>query len=109
MTDFLDIPVDGTGGSVRLLVYPQSSNAKVFEEEEPYAGESRWQLVEGSSYAYEFIGGRYQFERENEIVRFHPNRDKHPSRSKGQPLCPTLPANDQTVDFKLTKDIQEEI
>ena len=71
---------------MRLLIYPQSAKAKVFEEREPYAGESRWQLMEGCTYAYEFVsfetaqtsaGRRYQIERENEIVRFHPNRTNH--------------------------------
>ena len=86
MLEHLEIPVEGKCNSLRLLIYPQSSKAKVFEEREPYAGESRWQLMEGCTYAYEFVpfetaqtstGCRYQFERENEIVRFHPNRISH--------------------------------
>ena len=52
MADYLDIPIKGKQGSVRLLVYPQSSNAKVFDEVEPQDGESRWQLVEGEEYEY---------------------------------------------------------
>ena len=83
MLEYLEIPVAGKHGSVKLVVYPQSSKAKVFEEQEPQAGESRWQLVEGCTYTYEFVdeygGGRYQFERENEIVRFHPNKIHHGS------------------------------
>ena len=47
------------------------------------AGESQWQLVEGCTYTYEFVdehgGCHYQFERENEIVRFHPNKMHHAS------------------------------
>ena len=78
---YLEIPVAGKQGSVKLVVYPQSSKAKVFDEQEPMAGESRWQLVEGCTYTYEFVdehgGCRYQFERENEIVRFHPNMIHH--------------------------------
>ena len=86
MAEYLEIPVEGKCSGLRLLIYPQSSKAKVFEEREPYAGESRWQLMEGCTYAYEFVssetaqtstGCRYQFERENEIVRFHPNRTNH--------------------------------
>ena len=46
MLDHLDISIIGKHGSVKLLVYPQSSNAKVFEEVDPQDGESRWQLVE---------------------------------------------------------------
>ena len=84
--EHLEIPVEGKCCGLRLLIYPQSAKAKVFEEREPYAGESRWQLMEGCTYAYEFVpfetaqtstGCRYQFERENEIVRFHPNKTSH--------------------------------
>ncbi len=77
MADYLEIPVKTTTGDVKLLVYPQSSKAEVFEESEVSPGESRWQLVEGCTYAYEFIGEGYQFETENEIVRFHPNKNHH--------------------------------
>lgn len=67
MADYLDIPITGKHGSVRLLVYPQSSNAKVFDEIEPQDGESRWQLVEGEEYEYAFEGN-YHF-KEHELVR----------------------------------------
>ncbi len=81
--EHLVIPVSGKNGSLKLLVYPQSAKAKVFEESEPYAGEARYQLIEGNTYTYEFIDElgcyRCQFERQTEIVRFHPNKDKHAS------------------------------
>lgn len=77
--EYLEIPVEGRCCGISLVVYPLNSKAKVFEEREPLAGESRWQLVEGGTYAYEFVGGRCQFDRENEIVRFHPNRVSHAS------------------------------
>jgi len=86
MLEHLEIPVGGKCSGLRLLIYPQSAKAKVFEEREPYAGESRWQLMEGCTYTYEFVpfetaqtstGCRYQFDRENEIVRFHPNKTNH--------------------------------
>ena len=68
----LEIPIIGKASDVKLVIYPQSSKAKVFKEDEPYAGESRYQLVEGNTYTYEFVGEsgdrRCQFERENEIV-----------------------------------------
>ena len=51
MAEYLEIPVEGRCSGVRLLVYPQNSKAKVFEEREPLAGESRWQLVEGGDTA----------------------------------------------------------
>ena len=82
MLDHLEIPVEGKVWGVSLVVYPQSSKAKVYEESEPYVGESKYQLVEGCTYTYEFVGEagdcRCQFERENEIVRFHPNNTHHP-------------------------------
>jgi predicted component of viral defense system (DUF524 family) len=77
IADHLEIPVEGRCNGVKLVVYPQSPKAKVFEEQELLAGESRWQLVEGGTYTYEFVGGRCQFDRESKIVRFHPNRVSH--------------------------------
>ena len=81
MLDHLEIPIIGKASNVKLVVYPQSSKAKVFKEDKPYAGESRYQLVEGCTYTYEFVGEssshRCQFERENEIVQFHRNTTSH--------------------------------
>ncbi len=81
MLEYLEIPVVGKVCGLTLIVYPQSSNAKVFEESEPYAGESRYQLLEGCTYAYEFVnrhdGKSYQFETQNEIVKYHPNKSLH--------------------------------
>ena len=83
MAEYLDIPVEGKCCGLRLIVYPQSSKAKVFEEREPQPGESRWQLLEGCTYAYEFVGAkencRCQFEKQNDIIRFHPNKVHHAS------------------------------
>ena len=76
MADHLDIPIEGKHNSVRLLVYPQSMNAKVFDEVEPQDGESRWQLVEGEEYEYVFEGDYYF--KEHELVR--PSKS---SRSRG--------------------------
>ena len=67
MSDRLEIPITGKANNVKLLVYPQSSNAKVFDEVEPQDGESRWQLVEGEEYEYAFEGD-YHF-KEHELVR----------------------------------------
>ena len=81
MSDHLEIPVTGESNNIKLVVYPQSSKAKVFEESKPCAGESKYQLIEGCTYTYEFIDGnevyKCQFESENEIVRFHRNTDNH--------------------------------
>ena len=83
MAEYLNISVEGKHSGLKLIVYPQSSKAKVFEEREPLPGESRWQLVEGCTYAYEFVDEkedcRYQFAQENEMVKFHPNRTHHAS------------------------------
>lgn len=80
---YLEIPFSGKYGDLSLQVFPQSSNAKVFEDSEPYAGESKYQLVEGCTYTYEFVDPNqhydYQFEKQDEIVRYHPNTDSHGS------------------------------
>jgi len=49
MSEYLNISVKGKHSGLRLIVYPQSSKAMVFEEREPLPGESRWHLVEGCS------------------------------------------------------------
>ena len=66
MAEPLEILVN-KAGDIKLRVYPQSSNAKVFDEVEPQDGESRWQLVEGEEYEYAFEGN-YHF-KEHELVR----------------------------------------
>ena len=66
MSDRLEIPIIGKANNGKLLVYPQSSNAKVFDEVEPQDGESRWQLVEGEEYEYEFSDNKYRF-KEHEL------------------------------------------
>lgn len=80
--DRLEIPIIGDFGEIKLCIYPGSSNALLFEEEDAVDyGESRWQLQEGCTYEYELVnsnGRIYQFANEDEIVRFshsprHPN------------------------------------
>ena len=70
----LEIPILSNYGEIKLYVYPASSNAMLFEEEDAVDyGESRWQLQEGCTYEYELIsedGHTYQFLTENEIVHF---------------------------------------
>ena len=67
MIEYLEIPIDGRPDRVMLRVYPVSSKAQVFEENDLSSGESRWQLVEGEEYEYEFEGN-YRF-KEHELVR----------------------------------------
>ena len=54
MGDYLEIPVANRRNGLTLIVYPQSSKAKVFEENDPSFGESRWQLVEGEETEAEY-------------------------------------------------------
>lgn len=68
MSDHLEIPITGKTRDVKLVVYPQSSKAKVFEETDLSSGESRWQLVEGEEYEYEFSESAYSFN-EHELIR----------------------------------------
>ena len=69
----LKIPINKPEG-IKLIIYPLSSNAKVFEvEQADDLGEARWQLVEGEDYEYEFQGEHgpavgYYF-KEHELVR----------------------------------------
>ena len=73
MTKPIEIPFN-TAGDIKLLVYPSSSNAKVFEDEQAAEmGEARWQLVEGEEYEYAFEGD-YHF-KEHELVR--PSKSSH--------------------------------
>ena len=54
MGDYLEIPVANRRNGLTLIVYPQSSKAKVFEENDPSFGESRWKLVEGEETEAEY-------------------------------------------------------
>ena len=80
--DKLEIPITGNFGTITLCIYPASSNAMLFEEEDAVDfGESRWQLQEGCIYEYKIVannGGTYQLSREDEIVSF-----SHSSQSAG--------------------------
>lgn len=73
MTKPLKISIDVVH-EVMLRVYPSSSNAQVLDEVDPQDGESRWQLVEGEDYEYEFSDNRFRF-KEHELVR--PSKSSH--------------------------------
>lgn len=81
--DHLEIDIEGRKGIAKLFIYPQTSNAKLFEDDEQLFGKAKYQLVEGNTYVYEFSGPNeqthLQFEKEDEIVSFHPNKDTHKS------------------------------
>ena len=67
MADYREIPVESGRNGLTVIVYPQSSNARIFEENDLSSGESRWQLVEGEEYEYEFTPNGYSF-KEHELV-----------------------------------------
>ena len=52
--DHLEIEIEGRKGAVKLFIYPQTSNAKLFEDNEQLYGKAKHQLVEGNTYVYEF-------------------------------------------------------
>lgn len=106
----LEIPITGNFGEIKLWIYPTSSNARLFEEEDAVDyGESRWQLLEGCSYEYELVsdnGNIYQFLEENEIVRFshsprHPNTGTLKTGIYVGSL--TLPIKDIELDCEIAK------
>lgn len=57
----LEIPINGRRGVVTLYVYPQSSNAKLFEDDAPYSDKVKYHLMEGCIYTYEFVCADEQF------------------------------------------------
>lgn len=106
----LEIPITGNFGEIKLWIYPASSNARLFEEEDAVDyGESRWQLLEGCSYEYELVSDNeniYQFLEENEIVRFshsprHPNTGTLKTGIYVGSL--TLPIRDIELDCEIAK------
>lgn len=115
--EYLEIPVEGNVSDLKLIIFPQSSKAKVYEESEPYAGESRYQLLEGCTYTYEFSNVanncRCQFEKQNEIVRFHPNKTHHASEGTlttgiyvGHLTLQTINVDSKELVGKVSLDIQ---
>ena len=52
--DYLEIEIEGRKGTVKLFIHPQTSNAKLFEDNEQLYGKAKHQLVEGNTYVYEF-------------------------------------------------------
>ncbi len=72
--DSLSIPiVSSQYGTVTLNIVSSSPKAKMYYEDEVSNGVSAYQLVEGATYQYEFVGSEshvFQFCEENEIVHF---------------------------------------
>ena len=71
--DSLSIHVNVPFGTATLNVVGSSNNAVLGVNDEAPNGVSAYQLQEGAIYQYEFVsdnGHLYQFEKENEIIRF---------------------------------------
>ena len=69
-----EIPISGKCGNVILEIYPESSTAKLYEQDSSSINASRFHLVEGCSYTYECTsndGNTYQLEVINEIITHH--------------------------------------
>ena len=71
---YLEILVNGKCGEVKLYMYPESSTAKLYEEDSLSINAPKFYLVEGCSYTYECTsddGSTYQLETINEIITHH--------------------------------------
>ena len=71
---YLEILVNGKCGEVELYIYPESSTAKLYEEDSLSINAPKFYLVEGCSYTYECTsddGSTYQLEAINEIITHH--------------------------------------
>lgn len=71
---YLEILVNGKCGEVKLYIYPESSTAKLYEEDSLSINAPKFYLVEGCSYTYECTsddGSTYQLETINEIITHH--------------------------------------
>ena len=70
----LEIPIRGEYSEATLYIYPDSSTAKLYEQDSLSTYASRFHLVEGCSYTYECISDDdniYQLEAVKEIITHH--------------------------------------
>ena len=70
----LEIPIKGKCNEVTLYIYPESSKAKLYEDNSASTNMSKFHLVEGCSYTYECIsndGNIYQVKDIDEIIAHH--------------------------------------
>ena len=70
----LEIPIKSKCSEIKFYIYPESSMAKLYEEDSSCTNASRYHLVEGCSYTYECTsedGNIYQFESIEEIITHH--------------------------------------
>ena len=71
---YLEIPIKSKCSEIKFYIYPESSMAKLYEEDSSCTNASRYHLVEGCSYTYECTsddGNIYQLESIEEIITHH--------------------------------------
>ena len=82
--EHLEIPISGKCGEITLCIYPESSTAKLYEQDLSSANASKFHLVEGCSYTYECESNdenAYQLEIINEIITHH-RSERHKSEGR---------------------------
>ena len=91
----LEIPIKGKCSEVTLYIYPESSKAKLYEEDSTSTNASKFHLVEGCSYTYECMsddGNIYQLKSIDEIIAHHRSeRHKNEGRITTGIYVGTLP------------------
>ena len=77
--DYIETPIEGKFGVVTLYVYPQSSNAMLYEDDSPYSAFPRYHLAEGNIYTYEcFSNGNEKFQlKALDIIVAHHRSERH--------------------------------
>ena len=71
----LEIPIKGKCSEIKFYIYPESSKAKLYEEDLSCTNASRYHLVEGCSYTYECTsddGNIYQLEGRVPLIKAIP-------------------------------------
>lgn len=93
--EHLEIPIKGKCSEVTLYIYPESSKAKLYEEDSLSTNVSKLHLVEGCSYTYECMsddGNIYQLKCIDEIIAHHRSeRHKNEGRITTGIYVGTLP------------------
>ena len=82
--EHLEIPISGKCGEITLCIYPESSTAKLYEQDLSSANATKFHLVEGCSYTYECESNdenAYQLEIINEIITHH-RSERHKSEGR---------------------------
>ena len=93
--EHLEIPIKGKCSEVTLYIYPESSKAKLYEDNSASTNMSKFHLVEGCSYTYECMsddGNVYQLKAIDELIAHHRSeRHKNEGRITTGIYVGTLP------------------